>query len=157
MRKIESGSSLKADLRIAKKEDFEALFDLEKLCFKEETFNKSQLRYLLLKARSLVLVASIDGRIIGSMIVLLRNTISHARIYSLNVHPDFRRKGMASQLMDTSLEFLKNRGYKKLTLEVGITNKAAQNLYLSKGFSVDKVLKKYYKNGDDALHLIKDL
>ena len=78
---------MKADLRIAKKEDFEALFDLEKICFKEETFNKNQLRYLLQKARSLVLVASIDGRIIGSMIVLLRSTIHHARIYSLNVHP----------------------------------------------------------------------
>ena len=52
---------------------------------------------------------------------------------------------------------MKKRDFKKLTLEVGITNKAAQNLYLSKGFSVDKVLRKYYKNGDDALHLIKDL
>lgn len=148
---------MKPEIRIAKKEELSDLLALEKLCFKEETFHKKQLGYLLLKAKSLVLVASADDDIIGSMIVLLRENILQARIYSLNVHPAYRRMGTGSLLMDTALEFLKERGFRKITLEAGVNNTAARNLYKSKGFSVDKILRSYYKNGDDALHLTKNL
>jgi len=148
---------LNPEIRTAKEEDLSALVALENICFKEETFHKKQLRYLLLKARSFVLVASIGDVIVGSIIVLLRPAISSARIYSLNVHPEYRRKGLGSLLMDTALRFLKEKSFKKITLEVGINNKAAQELYLSKDFSADKILRKYYKNGDDALHFIKKL
>jgi ribosomal-protein-alanine N-acetyltransferase len=148
---------LTPEIRIAKKEELPDLLALENLCFKEETFHKKQLGYLLLKAKSLVLVASADDKIIGSMIVLLRENILQARIYSLNVHPSYRRMGIGGLLMDAALEFLKERGFRKFTLEAGINNTAARNLYESKGFSVDKILRNYYKNGDDALHLTKNL
>ncbi len=144
-------------IRPAKKEELPDLLALEKLCFKEETFHRKQLGYLLLKAKSLVLVASADDNISGSMIVLLRENILQARIYSLNVHPAYRRMGTGSLLMDTAFEFLKERGFRKITLEAGVNNTAARNLYESKGFSVDKTLRNYYKNGDDALHLTKNL
>ena len=111
----------------------------------------------MLKARSIVLVTEIDGNIIGSMIILLRKNILNARIYSLNVHPEHRRKGIASSLMDTALDILEEKGYNNITLEVGINNQAAQNLYRSKGFIVDKKLSNYYTNGDDALHLTRKL
>jgi ribosomal-protein-alanine N-acetyltransferase len=145
------------EIRIAKKEELPDLLALEKLCFKEETFHKKQLEYLLLKAKSLVLVASADDKIIGSMIVLLRENILQARVYSLNVHPSYRRMGIGKLLMDTALGSLKERGFRKFTLEAGINNTAARRLYESKGFSVDKILKNYYKNGDDALHFTKNL
>jgi ribosomal-protein-alanine N-acetyltransferase len=148
---------LKPEIRIAKKEELPNLLALEKLCFKEETFHKKQLRYLLLNAKSLVLVASADDKIIGSMIVLLRENILQARVYSLNVHPSYRRMGIGKLLMDTALGSLKERGFRKFTLETGINNMAARNLYESKGFSVDKILRNYYKNGDDALHFTKNL
>ncbi len=144
-------------IRLAKKEDLPELVDLENICFKEETFNKKQLEYLLLRAKSLVMVVSVDGKIIGSVIILLRAHISHARIYSLNVHPGYRRGGTGSLIMDTALKLLKERGTEKVTLEVEVNNKAAQSLYYSKDFSMDKMLKKYYKNGNDAMHLVKRL
>jgi ribosomal-protein-alanine N-acetyltransferase len=151
--------SKRGELRIreAKKEDFSALLSLEEICFKEETFHKEQLRYLLLKAKSAVFVAELDDKLIGSIIILLRNHISSARVYSLNVHPAYRRAGVASSLMDSALRFLKERMFKKVTLEAGIKNTAAQNLYRSKGFIVDKILHNYYKNGDDAFHLAREL
>ncbi len=157
MLKIARGSTLKPEIRSAKKEELSDLLALENLCFKEETFHKKQLGYLLLKAKSLVLVASADDQIIGSMIVLLRENILQARIYSLNVHPSYRHMGIGKLLMDTALGSLKERGFRKFTLETGINNTAARNLYESKGFSVDKILRNYYKNGDDALHFTKNL
>jgi ribosomal-protein-alanine N-acetyltransferase len=70
------------------------------------------------------------------------------------VHPAYRCAGVGSLLIDTTLKFLKDRDYKKVTIETGINNQAAMNLYISKGFSVDKILKKYYRNGKDAKHLV---
>lgn len=148
---------MKPHIRQAEKDDLDAILSLEKICFKEETFNTRQLRYLLLKAKSIVLVAEIEGNIQGSMIILLRKHILNARIYSLNVHPDFRRMGIASLLLDFASDILGKNGYDNITLETGITNTAAQNLYRSKDFNVDKKLFNYYTNGDDALHLIRKL
>lgn len=154
MCKIASGSPLRPEIRLAKEEDLPALIELDNICIKEEEFNKKQWKYLLLKARSLVFIASIDGNIIGSMVILLRKHIANARIYILNVHPACRRAGIGKFLMDTSLKFLKDRGYKKITIETGINNRASLNLYMSKGFTIDKILKRYYKSGEDASHLV---
>jgi len=139
---------------LAKEEDLLSLIELDKICIKEEEFHKKQWEYLLLKAKSVVFIASIDNNIIGSIVILLRKHIANARIYILNVHPEYRRAGVGSLLMDVTLKFLKDKGYKKVTIETGINNQAALNLYLSRGFSVDKILKKYYRNGKDAKHLV---
>ncbi len=157
MRKVACDCSLKLMIRLAIKNDLPGLVALENICFKEETFHKKQLRYLLLKARSHVLVTSTDNIIMGSIIVLLRRNIGNARIYSLNVHPEYRRKGIASMLMDSSEKLLREKGFRNITLEVGVDNKPAQSLYYSKGFVMDKILKGYYKDGGDAYHLIKKL
>lgn len=157
MRKGARDGSLNLQIRQAVIEDLDALLNLENICFKEETFQRKQLNYLLGKAKSIVLVTTIDGKIIGSMIILLRKNILNARIYSLNVHPDHRRKGIASSLMDYAIVRLKKNGFKNITLEAGVNNQAAQNLYRSKGFLVDRTLSNYYKNGGDALHLKRKL
>lgn len=157
MRKVKSSSSLKPSIRQADKDDLPAIMELEKICFKEETFHKKQIEYLLLKARSLFLVASVEGDIVGSIITLLRKHISNARIYSLNVHPSYRRLGIGSSLMDHSEDILVNMGYRNFTLEAGVNNIAAQNLYVSKGFSLERRMEKYYKNGDEAIRFTKKL
>lgn len=157
MRKVTRGSSLKPCIRQAKKEDLPAILELEKICFKEETFHKKQIEYLLLRARSLFLVASVEGEIVGSIIILLRKHISNARIYSLNVHPSHRRIGIGSLLIGRGEALVSKMGYRNVTLEAGINNIPAQNLYISKGFSVERRIEKYYKNGDDALRFIKRL
>ncbi len=156
MRKVTCGCSVKLTIHHATKKDLPGLVALENITFKEETFHKKQLTYLLLKAHSHVLVASNDI-LIGSIIVLLRRNIGNARIYSLNVHPEYRRKGIASMLMDSSEKLLREKGFRNITLEVGVDNKPAQSLYYSKGFVMDKILKGYYKDGGDAYHLIKKL
>jgi ribosomal-protein-alanine N-acetyltransferase len=148
---------LNSRIRKAKKDDLGDILNLDSICFKEETFHTRQIKYLILKAKSIVLVAEMEGKIIGSMIILLRKHILNARIYSLNVHPGYRRMGIASSLMDFTSDMLKKKGYDNISLETGITNTAAQNLYISKGFHVDKKLSNYYSNGDDAFHLIKKL
>lgn len=150
-------AALKPNIRPAKKEDLDVLWELENLCFQEEAFHKQQLRYLLLEANSLFMVATIDDRIVGSIIVLLQDHTAHAKIYSLNVHPGYRRASIGSSLLDTAIRLLREKAFKKMTLEVGVSNTAAQRLYRAKGFIVDKQLPRYYKSGEDALHFVRKL
>lgn len=157
MRQSARDSSLTYRIRRATKDDLVSLLNLESICFKEETFGKDQLKSLLLKAKSIVLVVENNRSIIGSMIILLRKHIGNARIYSLNVHPGYRRRGIASSLLDTAFGLLKEKGYENITLEVGVNNRTAQYIYRSNGFIFRKELPFYYKNGDDALSFIKKL
>jgi ribosomal protein S18 acetylase RimI-like enzyme len=154
MRKGACDSSLKPDICLAKIKDLPELIELDKICVKEEKFTKNQWKYFLSKAKSLVFIASIEGKIIGSIVILLRKHVANARIYILNVHPEYRRIGVGSLLMEVTIKFLREKGYKKVTMETGINNQAAINLYISKGFIVDKILEKYYINGMDAKHLM---
>lgn len=158
MRQSACDSPLNYRIRVATADDIDDLSYLEDICFKEEKFSKRQVRSLLMKAKSVVLVANINNSsIIGSIIVLLRKHISNARIYSLNVHPDYRREGIADSLMEFAFGLLRKDGYRTITLEVGIHNTPAQNLYRSKDFIKKKKIPGYYKNGDDAFRLIKIL
>ena len=75
----------------------------------------------------------------------------NAEIIDIYVTPDYRRKGIAKQLMNT---IINNDEIKNITLEVNINNKNAILLYNSLGFKEAAKTKGYY-NGEDALLMLK--
>ena len=65
------------------------------------------------------------------------SSVSQARIFTLNdlfVHPDHRKKGVASELMNAAGNFAKLRGAVRLQLETENTNVNAQALYKKEGW-----------------------
>jgi ribosomal-protein-alanine N-acetyltransferase len=68
------------------------------------------------------------------------------------VHPDFRRLGVASLLINDAIRELKRKGCVFMYLEVRASNTGAQRFYELFGFKVVSIRKKYYGNPDeDAL------
>jgi len=68
------------------------------------------------------------------------------------VAPDQRRRGVAATLLDDLLERMRSRNVRSLTLEVRVSNAAAQGLYRARGFRVAALRRRYYRdNGEDAL------
>ncbi len=78
-------------------------------------------------------------------------------ILTLAVLPEFRRKGLASALLNFVQKLMKIQNKKSLFLEVNCTNEAAIALYKKNGFQPNGTRKNYYhENGAtfDALCFI---
>jgi len=78
-----------------------------------------------------------NGQLVGNVTLNLENR--QRRLWSISnvaVHPDFRRRGIARQLMAVALQDLRNKGAQMAVLEVQADNIPAQRLYHDLGFEV---------------------
>ena len=128
--------------------------ELEKRCFNDpwsETSIASELNNRL----SSWLVA-LDGDVVvgyvGSQTVL-----GETDMMNIAVHPDYRKQGIATELIQTLIDTLSKQGSHSLMLEVRQTNEPAKNLYKALGFETVGIRKNYYRNPrEDALILRKE-
>ena len=77
-----------------------------------------------------------------------------AEVLNFVVHESYQRQGYGQKLFDKMVEDMKD--VKKITLEVRASNIKGINFYTKNGFKQVGVRKKYYKNGEDALLLLKE-
>jgi ribosomal-protein-alanine N-acetyltransferase len=95
-------------------------------------------------------VALFEENVIGYICV---NYLLHeSHILNLAVHELFRRRGVATILMNDTLKELQRKGCVFMYLEVRASNAGAKKFYELFGFKVESIRKKYYANPDeDAL------
>jgi ribosomal-protein-alanine N-acetyltransferase len=78
--------------------------------------------------------------------------VDQAHICTIAVHPEWRRRGLAELLLISLLDRGVQRGALSATLEVRLSNLAAQGLYRKYLFMVVSRRKRYYAdNNEDAL------
>jgi ribosomal-protein-alanine acetyltransferase len=124
----------------------DALYEIEKQCFKEEAFSKQQINYLLTDYNDINLIARVNNEIAGFIIGridLLRNQpVGH--IMTIDVLPFYRRRGIAQRLLFDIETLFKQKGAQECRLEVRENNVAALNLYQKLGYQKVAVLENYY-------------
>lgn len=92
--------------------------------------------------RECLWIAEHNGKAIGSvMIVDAGQEVAKLRV--LIVHPDARGKGVAKKLVDTCIQFSKQKGYKKITLWTQQQLKSARHIYHKAGFVIVKETANY--------------
>lgn len=145
--------------REARIDDLETLYRIEFECFDHEAFAKDQLAYFLRTSRFVSLVAEVNrdiaGFIIGS-VEHYKNRI-YGRVVSLDVSEKYRRRGVASKLLDEVEKIFVRNGAGTCYLEVRTDNAAALQLYKGRGYMATDILKNYYKTGINGFRLKKDL
>jgi ribosomal-protein-alanine N-acetyltransferase len=100
-------------------------------------------------ARYIVVRGDMPERVIGFAGVWLM--VDEAHITTFAVHPDWRRRGAARELLLRLLELALELRASRMTLEVRVGNEAAQALYRAFGFSVAGRRPRYYTDdGEDA-------
>jgi ribosomal protein S18 acetylase RimI-like enzyme len=75
-------------------------------------------------------------------------------IATLCVHPDFRRRGYARELLRVCEQGL---AMSSVRLTLRRSNLAAKNLYLAAGYAEVDIWLKYYSNGEDGIVMEKQL
>lgn len=128
-------------IRDMKEEDIGSVARIERMSFSlpwSETsfFNETK------KPRSLPRVAVLDGNIVGYICSDYVGDECH--ILNLGTHPDYRKQGIATALVENALSELKLRSCKSLYLEVRASNHAAKKLYQGFGFKIVGTRKSYY-------------
>ena len=98
---------------------------------------------------SYYLVAKTDNNIVG--FVGIKKVLDEADIMNIVTKKDMRNLGIGSTLFKAIIDYCKNNGITKLTLEVSDKNLSAIHLYEKFGFK--KIAKRinYYHNGDTAI------
>ncbi len=96
-------------------------------------------------------ISPISGtKVVGMIDVWL--ILDEAHIATLAVHPDYRGKGIASNLLEVLLVEAFKRGARRVMLEVRASNYKALSLYKGYGFKVVHHRRRYYRdNNEDAL------
>ncbi len=136
--------------------NIEAVYELEKLSF-DSPWTHKMFEAEINNSRSVYLVAKDKqtNETVGYIGVWL--AVDFADITNVAVHPGYRKKGIAISLINEICRICKDKGIKKVGLEVNVNNKPAIALYKKLGFTVDSVRKKYYKNKDDAWLMSKKI
>ena len=144
-------------IRAASLADLDRLVDIENRSFIGDKLSKRSLKHLITKGHAIVLVIEKGSQIAGDIIVLLHRNTSLGRIYSLAIDPDFRRQGLANQLIAEAEKTAAESGSFFMRLEVRIDNESAITLYRSLGYSEIGYKADYYEDGADALRMEKRL
>ena len=144
-------------LRDATPADFDMLWRIDQECFVEGiSYSKEELRHYMRRPRAFTIVEENEGRIAG-FIVAESSARGSGHIITIDVLPAFRRSGLGSRLLDAAEERLLGSGCHGVLLEVAVDNAAAIHFYTRHGYSVLKVLPRYYLDSIDGLMMGKRL
>lgn len=126
---------------------------LEEICF-SDPWSQESVASELHNQLSLWLVA-VEGDTVAGY-VGSQTVLGETDMMNVAVHPDFRRRGIARELILALVERLKAMDSHSLTLEVRASNAPAWSLYETLGFTQVGLRKNYYRNPkEDACILRK--
>lgn len=137
-------------IRKMKIEDVLAAHEIDKLSFALPWPQRSMRFEVSNNPSARCWVAEQDSRVVGVLIFWM--IVDEAHIATLATHPEFRRQGIAEQLLIAALEEAYAEGAQSALLEVRAGNQAARALYRKYGFKVVGRRERYYKdNNEDAV------
>ena len=143
-------------LRVAERRDVPELLSIEVAQFPEPWTRAMLLDELTNTETRRYTVAVENKRLIGYLGIMY--VMDELHVNTIGTLPGHEGKGVATSLMDDAWLDAKERGIKRATLEVAVSNTRAQELYYRYGFSPVGVRKNYYeRTKEDALILWADL
>ncbi len=86
------------------------------------------------------------------------NQVEHeARVLMFAVERGHRTQGVGTLLMSTFFDRCRARGFRRITLEVRVSNATAIRFYTRYRFSVVDLLRSYYSDGENGYQMARDL
>lgn len=142
-------------IRPATEADLKALVQLEERCFDTDRMSKRSFRTQIQSENNLFLVAELDGKLVGYILIFMRQGVSMARLYSICVDPAAHGRGIGNRLLDAGEQLAAKAGRIFMRLEVRKDNEPAIALYKRRGYRQFGVYTDYYEDHADALRFHK--
>jgi ribosomal protein S18 acetylase RimI-like enzyme len=102
------------------------------------------LRRLLADRPGSLLLAELDGRIVGALIATWDGW--RGNLYRLAVLPDHRRRGVALSLVEEGERRLVARGARRISVLAGREDAMAAGLWTTAGYQPDELIGRFVKN-----------
>jgi ribosomal protein S18 acetylase RimI-like enzyme len=144
-------------IRPANLDDLEGLVRLENESFETDRLSRRSFRHWITTEHRALLVAEVDRRIAGYILIIYHPGTWLARVYSLAVDQRLRGTGIAKMLMAAGEQAALDSGRLYLRLEVSVDNTAAIRLYERLGFQKFGLYRDYYEDHKDALRFQKTI
>lgn len=110
------------------------------------------------------IVADVDGKVVGYIMCRIESGFSNfhltkrGHVISLAVLPEYRNKGVGYAILTEAMKAMEvSYGAKECFLEVRVSNMAAINLYKKADLKIEKTLRNYYADGENAYIMSKKL
>lgn len=131
-------------------EHLDAIAELERRCFSDPWSRQMLVEHMKNECAATIVAQGEDGTVLGYAGLL--TVLDEGYITNIAVHPEFRRQGIASQLLDVFTRFAQGNHMAFLTLEVRDANAAARALYAKHGYEEVGRRKNYYDHPkEDAI------
>jgi ribosomal-protein-alanine N-acetyltransferase len=152
----------KFSLRQFSTEDLESVTEINRTCLPE---NYASFFFIdtYRSCPSAFVVAESDERIVGYIMCRIEHGFSDIKrlrfvrkghVISVAVLPDYRRAGIATELVKRALQALLEMNVDECFLEVRTTNGQALKLYEKLGFSLARRVAHYYADGAEAIVMV---
>ena len=137
--------------------DFPTLCLLDQMCFPEGiAYTPEEIALGLAQPGAFVLVAEVENQVVAFLLAYQKKRpVGH--IVTIDVHPDFRQRGIGDQLMELAEQRLRQGGAMRIVLEVSVENDPALQFYAKLGYLTRRLLPHYYRNESDAYLMEKRL
>ena len=140
-------------VRPVKAGDLDAILEIERASFGRDAYDRNLFAALTRKCGDLFLAAVEQNGVIGYSITGIR--LNRAELVSIAIHPEYRRLGVASALLESTLRRLRRRGMHRFVLMVKVNNYKALAFYEKYGFRRYRRVSGYYEDGADGLGFVK--
>lgn len=119
--------------------------ELEQACYPPtQAYTREEYRYALTRAKALNLAYEHGGALVGFIGAFHHRSHRLGHIYTVNVHPKERSRGLGVLLMKACHDRLRALGMRRCVLEVNVENTNAMRLYDRCGYTRTELLKDYY-------------
>jgi ribosomal protein S18 acetylase RimI-like enzyme len=153
--RLAGGFVLSIIIRPALLTDLNQLVALEESCFNTDQLSRRSFKHWISTEHRALLVADMQGAIVGYILIIYHPGTRLARVYSLGVAPQHRSKGIAKLLMVAGEQAASDAGRLYLRLEVSVDNISAIKLYEWLGYQKFGIYRDYYQDHKDALRYQK--
>ena len=137
-------------VRRATRNDLESICQIEDASFSEPYPRALMVRLLRDHPAGFFVAEISSGKIVGYCVYSKEGKLAH--LLSIGVLQEYRRRKIATSMIQTLLEQLSSR-VRELWLEVNTTNDEAVKFYEGLGFNRVMIIENYYSDGSHALRM----